>query len=1359
MKKLLLFLIAFIAAIVANAQSELKVFSDWSSTTGSQNFFQKNEVTTDVSGNVYIAGATKNGSNNYDILVAKYNSSGTQLWIQQYNGAGNGDDIATAIRVDNSGNVYITGAVNTATNVDMITIKYNSSGTQQWLQTYDGVGSSYDCGIDVFTDINGNVYVAGSTYNANYNTDVVSIKYNSSGTQQWLNTYNNTANLNDAGAKISEKGGVVATTALIQTNSTTYTAGVIKYNTSSGAFISSSFNGSASSDIDQISDVVEDASGNIYIAGSGPVSGQGYDYQIVKLNNNLTLAWQNNFNLDGLDDFAKGIRVDNSGNVYITGYSTSSTQGKNISTVKFNSSGTQQWIQTYNDALNGDDEANAMAIDATGNIYITGYTSTEMDHKDYYTIKYDGSGTEIWNKHNDNPNHLDDIATNIAIDNNNDIVISGSSETSTGSFTYYTIKYVERQIITPTDYNSEQPNNSFLFYRNSGQLIDTGDSLIPNIKFYTNNSSPSFYFKKNSFSFVFAHADTSASTNDTLHRIDATFDESGSTAKTYEMDEQPSYLNYFLGHCPNGITEVHGNERLVTYALYPNIDLVYSSNQDGIKYYFVIKPGGDPTRIKMTYAGATSFNLDGTTNALTINSLIGKIIFQRPTAYQLSSTNTVIPITGWQCAWQTNGASNKYKFYTSTYDNAKALIIQVDLGHTTFTPTTNGNLDWSTWVGGAGDDIAIDVASDNTGVFVVGGTSSNNFPYNTGTVTNVAQANFGGYRDAFATRFDNQAKLEWTTYIGGSNYESTNLNYPFPDDAAIGVVHDNLGRICFTGYTWCTDFPTKANGTHYFQDYLGGDCDAFIVQLNSNGGLLWSTYFGGNTRDFAHSILRNNSGEIFICGSVAGWEFDYPNDLILIGDNSCLPPEPPTYNSGFPICNSNGNSYYHQTHSGGEYDAFIARFNSNGELNWNTFFGGSERDAARDIILDPTDNSVYLTGYTQSSIVGNNTTTSPCNAPTDNGFPLCNLGGNSYFQSTYPGGYQNAFISKFNGQNQLLWSTFFGSEDESFGSHLVLNSNGDLYLTGVAQTQTSYDLPDNYCVVPTNGGFPLCNPGNGAYFRNNDNVDVGWDIFITKFNTQKQIIWSTFYGGSDDDNNLSYFPEDANTGIALDNNDNVYITGSSTKVINTLGDIDKYTPSNYYNQDNIGTGATRDAFIAVFNNNNQPIWATYFGGGGTTYNASDIGSALTISNNNKLYLVGATNSTTFPQQCPNTSDPYCQPALANAGSGTYDAFIAGFDILNISGLDNIESSNNNLSIYPNPTLGNITISCNIAIQPSNVIIQIYDNLGQLILSKNAKDFSSKFSCSLNLCNLPNGLYMVKVDIGQDSYSKKIIKQN
>jgi len=188
-------------------------------------------------------------------------------------------------------------------------------------------------------------------------------------------------------------------------------------------------NGSSTTGIDQVNDMVQDASGNIYIVGATPVTGQGYNIDVVKLNASLGIAWQQTYNgANSLDDIGKGIVVDASGNVFVAGYTTTSTHGKDIVTIKYNSSGTQQWVNTYNDAQNGNDEGSEMAIDASGNIYVTGYTTTAIDQADFYTIKYNGSGTELWNIHTDGLTHLNDKAMNIAIDNNGDIIVTGETD-------------------------------------------------------------------------------------------------------------------------------------------------------------------------------------------------------------------------------------------------------------------------------------------------------------------------------------------------------------------------------------------------------------------------------------------------------------------------------------------------------------------------------------------------------------------------------------------------------------------------------------------------------------------------------------------------------------------------------------------------------------------------------------------------------------------------------------------------------------------------------------------------------------------------------------------------------------------
>ncbi len=438
---------------VAKSQAQLHVFEEWTTDAGTQNFFHKSVTKTDGSGNVYVAGATVNGSGNYDILVAKYNSGGVQQWIQQYNGYGNYHDFATAVFVDGSGNVYVTGTVTDSLLVqgsDIITMKYNSSGTLQWASRYNGSGSAYDLGADIIVDNGtGDVYITGAEYNSTPNTDAVTIKYNSSGVQQWVTVYNHTTNLNDAGAKIKfGKSGTVAVSGAIQLTATTYAYGTTLYNKSDGTVAAATVLGTGTNNITYFGDMVQDNLKNTYIAGAvyDSVGSSGYNYYLIKLDSTLAVQWERTF--DGgsnLEDMANAVKIDAAGYVYITGYTTSSTQGKNITTRKYNSSGAVVWTQTYNDTLNGDDAAMAMTIDANANIYITGYDSTATNKTNYITIKYDSTGAEKWRISYDGTTHLKDKATGICLDELDNVIVTGLSETTPGNYQYITIKYIQNE--------------------------------------------------------------------------------------------------------------------------------------------------------------------------------------------------------------------------------------------------------------------------------------------------------------------------------------------------------------------------------------------------------------------------------------------------------------------------------------------------------------------------------------------------------------------------------------------------------------------------------------------------------------------------------------------------------------------------------------------------------------------------------------------------------------------------------------------------------------------------------------------------------------------------------------------------
>ena len=173
-------------------------------------------IALDGSGNVYVTGSSAVLGTSNDYATIKYNSSGDTMWVRRYNGPGNNDDLAFAIAVDGSGNVYVTGdSYGAGTGDDYATIKYNSTGDTVWVRRYNGPDSHHDRAYAIAIDGSGNVYVtgysgywAGSTY-----PDYATIKYNSSGDTMWVRKYNGPGNNADEGRAIAldGKGNVYVT--------------------------------------------------------------------------------------------------------------------------------------------------------------------------------------------------------------------------------------------------------------------------------------------------------------------------------------------------------------------------------------------------------------------------------------------------------------------------------------------------------------------------------------------------------------------------------------------------------------------------------------------------------------------------------------------------------------------------------------------------------------------------------------------------------------------------------------------------------------------------------------------------------------------------------------------------------------------------------------------------------------------------------------------------------------------------------------------------------------------------------------------------------------------------------------------
>lgn len=406
----------------------------------------------DDAGNVYVTGYSYSGANDNDYITIKYNTSGVQQWVARYNGPGNGSDVPGSIFVDVSGNVYVTGYSDKLTGYyidnDAATIKYGPQGVQLWVARYDGGIQRADAGNAIKADGSGNVFITGYTTvrNGAYTKkDYLTVKYSSSGTQQWKATYNGPANQDDEAVAIGldPLGNIYVSGTSFAGNDPLGEQDylTIKYNTSGTQLWTARYNGPAS-EPDRATDLAVDNAGNVYVTGYA--TGVGLDFGTVKYNTNGVRQWASLYNGPGnSSDLAFGIALDNAGNVYVTGSDQKAANIYNTDylTVKYNSAGVQQWTARYNGTANDNDEANDIVVDKSGNVYVTGWTNGVSPAWDMTTIKYNTGGAQQWVKTYDGPKDSADVGNKIAVDANGNVYVAGASTGKTSHWDFTTIKY------------------------------------------------------------------------------------------------------------------------------------------------------------------------------------------------------------------------------------------------------------------------------------------------------------------------------------------------------------------------------------------------------------------------------------------------------------------------------------------------------------------------------------------------------------------------------------------------------------------------------------------------------------------------------------------------------------------------------------------------------------------------------------------------------------------------------------------------------------------------------------------------------------------------------------------------------
>jgi hypothetical protein len=412
------------------------------------------------------------------------------------------------------------------------------------------------------------------------------------------------------------------------------------------------------------------------------------------------------------------------------------------------------------------------------------------------------------------------------------------------------------------------------------------------------------------------------------------------------------------------------------------------------------------------------------------------------------------------------------------------------------------HLFFGTYIGGGSDEYANEITIDEAGyTYVTGHTQSLN---NIATV-GAHQGTFTAVFDVFVAKFSPEGNRIWGTYIGGSSF-----------DRAYGIDYNN-GHLYIVGSTLSPDFSTVGA----YQEFTIDNDDAFIAKFDTTGTRLWCTYYGGDSHDFAAAVVTDSDENIYITGHSAS-DFNiatvgahdevhtgvmaaflakfnsngflewgtYYGDAFEEGWGIALDSDENPIFSGFTTSsNSIASVGAHQQNLGGGVDAFLTKFNQNGVWQWGTYYGGSNDDYGYEIDCDSQDN-IYFVGGTGS---------------------VNNIYFNSGFQST-PTSIDDGFVCKFDNNGNIIWGTYIGGNEADYLYGVRNYLDNGVLITGLTQSS------ENIATL-------------GAY---QSSLSGQYDALVMKLSPNGNLEWGSYFGGplSDEGRGIAFNPSNAYFTIA-----------------------------------------------------------------------------------------------------------------------------------------------------------------------------------------------------------------------------------
>ncbi len=664
------------------------------------------------------------------------------------------------------------------------------------------------------------------------------------------------------------------------------------------------------------------------------------------------------------------------------------------------------------------------------------------------------------------------------------------------------------------------------------KFIPNGGQWSSNILYEAGLPSGAFYLEKNQITYFFFDEDA-------LHQVWHNFKQSalvqnqvirvqfegstGPTAVNATGVSSNEYYNYFIGKDRSKwVGKIHATDQVTMQNLWNGIDLVIQTSGDGIKYSFIVHPGADPSLIKLRYLGADSTSVDES-DTLRICSHLRNMTELPPVSYQYRKG--LFDKTATYSDVESNYKQlepNLIGFEAHNYSKHDTLTIDPILIFSTFSGSKADNFGFTGTFNPAGNGFSGGTVyapgyPTTTGAFEVN--------YQGGATTYDGMGNLQEYgRDVGILKYTpDGTQLVWCTYLGGKNNEQPH-----------SMIVNSKDELIVFGTTASDDFPVTPNA---YDTTYHGNGDIYIAIFSEDGSkLIASTYVGGGGRDGFNGSqpYSEPTGPLsYNYGDAYRGEVIVDNaDNILVA--SCTQSNDLITKQPF------------QSNFGGVQDGLVMKLSADlSTLDWMSFLGGSDQDAAYGIHLDSKQN-IFVCGGTQST-----------DFPTTIGT----------ISPTYNGGIDGFLVKISPDGSKISAATYMGTPSYDQNYLVQVDESDQVYVTGQSLGQ--------FPVI----GKVYSNPNSKQYIAQIDN------------NLDK-ILNSTVFGAGTSDINLSP------SAFLVDVCGRVYVSGWGGQANNWYN-----PPTGNTN----GLALTSDAFQRNTNGSNfylmilskdmtNLVYATYFGG-------------------------------------------------------------------------------------------------------------------------------------------------------------------